>query len=127
MPVHYVTDGLHVSESSLKCYQSLSYLKISQYFMEAEGSFVSISHHLTCNTTSHKTYHLYKFKSVFKVFKCTTCFGQPGHHQVLKICLIRKSLLSLVADAYAVPLMHVCVVVGVLCFSLLCSSNKERP
>jgi hypothetical protein len=31
------------------------------------------------NTMSHKTYHLYKFKSFFKVLKCTTCFGQHGH------------------------------------------------
>jgi hypothetical protein len=37
---------------------------------------------------------------------------------------IGKSLLSLVADAYAVPLMRVCVVVGVLCLSLLCSSLR---
>jgi hypothetical protein len=43
----------------------------------------------------HKTYHLYKFKSSLKY---TTCFGQHDHHQVLKICLMRKSLLSLVAD-----------------------------
>jgi hypothetical protein len=63
---------------------------------------------------------------VFQVLKYTTCFGRHGHYQVLKICLMRKSLLSLVTDAYAVCLMCVCVcvcvVVGVLCFSLLCSS-----
>jgi hypothetical protein len=37
---------------------------------------------------------------------------------------MRNSLLSLVADAYVVPLMRVCVVVGVLCSSLLCSSLR---
>jgi hypothetical protein len=37
-----------------------------------------------------------------------TCFGQLGHHQELKTCLMKKSLVSLVADAYTVPLMRVC-------------------
>jgi hypothetical protein len=40
---------------------------------------------------------------------------------VLKLCLMRKLLLSLVADAYVFPLMRVCVVVVVLCSSPLCS------
>jgi hypothetical protein len=83
-----------------------------------------------------------KVSKFFKILKCTTCFGQHGHHQMLKICLMRKSLLSLVADAYAGPsdacvcvlclvchappccVLHCvsCVVFGVLCSSLLCSS-----
>jgi hypothetical protein len=59
--------------------------------------------------------------------KKKTCFGRRGQHRVLKICLMRKSLLSLVAAAYAGPsdaCVCVCVVVGMLCFSLLCSSLR---
>jgi hypothetical protein len=47
--------------------------------------------------------NLITFLQVYKFLKYTTCFGQHGHYQVLKICLMRKSLLSLVADAYAGP------------------------
>jgi hypothetical protein len=54
--------------------------------------------------------------------KYIICFGQHSHHQMLKICLMRKSLLSLVAAAYAVLMLRVCVVVGVLCSSMLYSS-----
>jgi hypothetical protein len=90
--------------------------------------FVLIIHRLTCNTTFCKTYHLYKFKSSIKFLKYTTCFGQHGHHQVLKICLMRKSLLSLVTDAYVVPLMRVCVVVVVFFVACLvpeCSAGLD--
>jgi hypothetical protein len=57
---------------------------------------------------------------VFEILKYTRCFGQHSHHRVLKICLMRKSLLLLVADAYAGPSdVRVCVL-WLVCYAPPC-------
>jgi hypothetical protein len=63
---------------------------------------------------------LITFTSLKQFLKYSICFGPHGHHQVLKIYLMGKSLLSLVSDVYAVLLMCVRVCVFVCVLWLVC-------
>jgi hypothetical protein len=55
---------------------------------------------------------MFKILKFLKVLKITTCFGQYGHHQVLKSSGGNCCYFAVVT---CVPLMRMCVVLGVLC------------